>query len=174
MNSPFRHSTPTESVAAMRKLGAIAEPDRRHSMIAEAAYYASERRGFAPGHEYDDWLAAEKQLDAVASVAKTAVVEPSSVRASTDADEQQQTGAEKHKLPQKPWYPTIERRPLFYNVETGPTLNEGSPVLLVTETEEEQAAAAARVLRETVNAPVQVCADDIWARGGAALSSLWG
>jgi len=31
-------------------------------LIAEAAYYRAERRGFAPGQEVDDWLAAEKEV----------------------------------------------------------------------------------------------------------------
>jgi DUF2934 family protein len=31
-------------------------------LIAEAAYYRSERRGFAPGQEVDDWLEAEKEV----------------------------------------------------------------------------------------------------------------
>lgn len=31
-------------------------------LIAEAAYYRAERRGFAPGHELDDWLEAEAEL----------------------------------------------------------------------------------------------------------------
>lgn len=35
---------------------------RRHAMIAEAAYYRAERRGFDPGHELEDWLAAEAEL----------------------------------------------------------------------------------------------------------------
>jgi hypothetical protein len=30
--------------------------------IAEAAYYRAERRGFHPGSEIDDWLAAEEEL----------------------------------------------------------------------------------------------------------------
>ena len=30
--------------------------------IAEAAYYRAERRGFAPGQEVEDWLAAEKEI----------------------------------------------------------------------------------------------------------------
>ena len=29
-------------------------PDRCHSMVAEAAYFFSEHRNFAPGHELDD------------------------------------------------------------------------------------------------------------------------
>lgn len=35
----------------------------RARMIAVAAYYLSEQRGFAPGHEVEDWLAAEQQID---------------------------------------------------------------------------------------------------------------
>jgi hypothetical protein len=31
-------------------------------MIAEASYYLAEARGFAPGSELDDWLAAETLL----------------------------------------------------------------------------------------------------------------
>lgn len=38
---------------------ARAELDR---MIGEAAYYIAEQRGFEPGHELDDWLAAEAQI----------------------------------------------------------------------------------------------------------------
>jgi hypothetical protein len=33
-------------------------------MIAQAAYYRAERRGFEPGHEAEDWLAAEGEVDA--------------------------------------------------------------------------------------------------------------
>ena len=35
----------------------------RRSMIEKAAYYRAERRNFAPGHEVQDWLAAEKEVD---------------------------------------------------------------------------------------------------------------
>jgi hypothetical protein len=34
----------------------------RHAMIAEAAYYRAERRGFEPGRELEDWLAAEGDI----------------------------------------------------------------------------------------------------------------
>jgi len=30
--------------------------------IAEAAYYRAEHRGFAPGHELEDWLAAQEEI----------------------------------------------------------------------------------------------------------------
>ena len=42
-----------------------AAPQERHAMIAEAAYYMAERRGFESGHELEDWLVAESQIDAV-------------------------------------------------------------------------------------------------------------
>ena len=35
----------------------------RHKRISEA-YYRSERRGFAPNQEVEDWLGAERELDA--------------------------------------------------------------------------------------------------------------
>jgi hypothetical protein len=37
--------------------------DAREAMIREAAYYLAERRGFAPGHDLEDWLAAEASID---------------------------------------------------------------------------------------------------------------
>lgn len=74
-------------------------------MVAEAAYYFSEHRGFVPGHELDDWLAAESQIDAA----------------------------------------------------THQNLSDDIPILLPD--------AKAR-------APIRICADDVWARGGAALSAL--
>lgn len=41
-----------------------AEPrPERHRMISEAAYFRAERRGFAPGSDVDDWLAAEADID---------------------------------------------------------------------------------------------------------------
>lgn len=39
-----------------------AEPAERDRMIAVAAYYRAERRGFEPGHELEDWLAAEAEI----------------------------------------------------------------------------------------------------------------
>jgi hypothetical protein len=40
-------------------------PDLRHALIAENAYLRAERRGFAPGHETEDWLEAEAEVDAL-------------------------------------------------------------------------------------------------------------
>jgi hypothetical protein len=40
-------------------------PEERHKWIAEAAYFMAEGRGFAPGHEVSDWLAAETEVSRV-------------------------------------------------------------------------------------------------------------
>ena len=48
---------PTEALAVARSdLGAL---------TAERAYFKAERRGFAPGHELEDWLAAEREVEAL-------------------------------------------------------------------------------------------------------------
>jgi len=39
-----------------------ADPAQRLAMVAEAAYYKAERRGFDPGHELEDWLQAEAEI----------------------------------------------------------------------------------------------------------------
>jgi hypothetical protein len=43
-----------------------AEVDKRaatvHAMIADAAYFRAEKRGFEAGHEIEDWLAAEEEI----------------------------------------------------------------------------------------------------------------
>jgi hypothetical protein len=36
---------------------------QRHRQIAELAYYRAQQRGFEPGHELEDWLAAEAEVD---------------------------------------------------------------------------------------------------------------
>ena len=38
-------------------------PQLRRAMIAEAAYYRAEKRGFAPGDELGDWLRAEAEIE---------------------------------------------------------------------------------------------------------------
>jgi Protein of unknown function (DUF2934). len=49
----------------VRQLVAAEVKDRsvdHHAKIALAAYFIAEKRGFEPGHELDDWLAAEAEL----------------------------------------------------------------------------------------------------------------
>jgi len=38
--------------------------DHRHALVAAEAYYLAERRGFAAGHELEDWVAAEQLIAA--------------------------------------------------------------------------------------------------------------
>lgn len=35
----------------------------REDLIQRAAYYKALQRNFAPGHELEDWLAAEREVD---------------------------------------------------------------------------------------------------------------
>ena len=39
-------------------------PAERHRRISDLAYRRAEMRGFAPGHEHEDWLEAEREVDA--------------------------------------------------------------------------------------------------------------
>lgn len=40
-------------------------PEYRHHMIATAAYFHAQQRGFASGHELDDWICSEIRIDAM-------------------------------------------------------------------------------------------------------------
>ena len=42
----------------------------RHLMIREAAYFLAQHRGFLPGLELEDWLQAEKDIDAALAAAQ--------------------------------------------------------------------------------------------------------
>ena len=37
--------------------------EQREAMIREAAYYHYAKRGYAPGHDLEDWLAAEAEIE---------------------------------------------------------------------------------------------------------------
>jgi hypothetical protein len=70
-------AAPAEKVAAPRRSAApkgadseaatriTVSEDARRAMIAQAAYLRAERRGFTPGGEVEDWLAAEAEVDAL-------------------------------------------------------------------------------------------------------------
>ena len=53
----------------VRALATLSE-DERLDMIREAAYYKSERRHFAPGHDDEDWAEAEAEIDELIARAK--------------------------------------------------------------------------------------------------------
>ncbi|MFZ5557893.1 MAG: DUF2934 domain-containing protein [Pseudomonadota bacterium] len=55
-----RKAAPRKAPAARRSV----TPEERYRLIQEAAYYRAEQRGFAAGHEIEDWIAAEAEVDA--------------------------------------------------------------------------------------------------------------
>lgn len=58
--------TPATKKTAPKKKEISVSPEQRYTMIATAAYYLAERRGFEGGSEMDvqDWIAAEAQINA--------------------------------------------------------------------------------------------------------------
>lgn len=64
--STVRKRAPRKAAATPRrkpKVTRFVGPERRAALIAEAAFFRAEKRGFAPGHETEDWLAAEAEVD---------------------------------------------------------------------------------------------------------------
>ena len=49
--------------AAPKPSGKAPTPAERAKMIADAAYFLAQKRGFGGGKEREDWLTAEKQVD---------------------------------------------------------------------------------------------------------------
>jgi hypothetical protein len=49
-------------IVRMAKVEAESRACVRHDMIATAAYFRAHQRGFEPGHELEDWLAAETEI----------------------------------------------------------------------------------------------------------------
>ncbi|HEV3182571.1 MAG TPA: DUF2934 domain-containing protein [Steroidobacteraceae bacterium] len=74
--APVTENTPSRPARARKSAIATPPParltpDARRELIAEAAYLRAERRGFVPGHETDDWLAAEVEVDALLKVGQS-------------------------------------------------------------------------------------------------------
>lgn len=66
-SAPAKKRAPRKPVVVSRSIVAVTEfvdPEMRSALIAEAAFFRAEKRGFAPGHETEDWLAAEAEVDA--------------------------------------------------------------------------------------------------------------
>lgn len=61
--------TTTTTATKTRSTRSVADfsitDEQRRRMIQEAAYFRAERRGFAPGDEIADWLAAEAEISGV-------------------------------------------------------------------------------------------------------------
>ena len=64
---PVAVAAPAKPAAAAAKSAAkpAVDPQVRLRMIAEAAYYIAEKRGFIHGHHDSDWAQAEKQIDSL-------------------------------------------------------------------------------------------------------------
>jgi Protein of unknown function (DUF2934) len=43
--------------------GSVLESGAREKLVREGAYFRAERRGFSPGGELEDWVAAERDVD---------------------------------------------------------------------------------------------------------------
>jgi hypothetical protein len=65
-SSSKKIATPRAPKVVRRTVGTTPEigADERLQHIALGAYFRAEARGFAPGGELDDWLAAERDVDA--------------------------------------------------------------------------------------------------------------
>lgn len=60
---------PNAAASASR---AFIGPEIRHAMICEAAYFLAERRSFCPGHELEDWLVAESDVERALATGESA------------------------------------------------------------------------------------------------------
>ena len=59
--SPARKAVSKKKTDTIQPISA----EERHGMIAIQAYYKAEAQGFAPGGDWDHWLEAEREVDAV-------------------------------------------------------------------------------------------------------------
>lgn len=57
-----RHSEPPQAILASTIEEQREAAERRMAMIRDLAYRNAEARDFQPGHELDDWLAAEREV----------------------------------------------------------------------------------------------------------------
>lgn len=52
---PLGSASPMSSLCMERSM--------RHELIAQAAYFRAQHRGFEPGHELEDWQLAQAEVD---------------------------------------------------------------------------------------------------------------
>lgn len=69
--APAANDSDVVEVAEGTERASTASESDRHGRIALAAYYRANVRGFEPGHELDDWLAAEREIDATVAANDT-------------------------------------------------------------------------------------------------------
>jgi len=69
-NAPGNPPPPSDTPTGAIPTGSLPLNDqaaRRLKKIAEAAYRRAQQRNFAPGNELDDWLQAEREVDAASA-----------------------------------------------------------------------------------------------------------
>lgn len=66
---------PSQPSGVAGHAGVLAGPEARHGMIAQAAYFRAQRRGFEPGRELEDWLTAEAEVEAMLAVGLPAAID---------------------------------------------------------------------------------------------------
>ena len=59
---PKPRKTAPEAFKAAPNPRAETSPKEIRQLIEQAAYYKAKERGFTPGHELDDWIAAEAEV----------------------------------------------------------------------------------------------------------------
>lgn len=57
-----KRNSDRQEIERMAIAAAASRAVERREMIATAAYFLAEKRGFEPGHELDDWLTAEIEV----------------------------------------------------------------------------------------------------------------
>ena len=63
--TPAKKRAPRKRAAATEAARpSFVDPQQRAALIARAAYFRAMNRGFASGHDVEDWLAAEAEVDA--------------------------------------------------------------------------------------------------------------
>lgn len=60
--NPKETSNPSSAETAAASPAGAPGQEERWQMVARAAYYLAEQRGFAPGGELDDWFSAEAEI----------------------------------------------------------------------------------------------------------------
>lgn len=61
-----------DALPSSRSAPTLLDPDVRRMRVEFAAYLRAEQRGFVPGHELEDWLAAEADVDHASRLAHLA------------------------------------------------------------------------------------------------------
>jgi hypothetical protein len=67
-----KSAAPAKAAARKKATSAVPTQAERAEMVRMAAYFRAQQRGFAPGNEWEDWLAAEAEISALVDVAPTA------------------------------------------------------------------------------------------------------